>query len=134
MCPRGSVGVPEVKKSIFPLWSGFVLGCSKWPKNARKCIKNVFSAILRIFGHTVVLPDTHGCHLGTRLHYRVRSSWFDVWWSRFCGFLPVFGTARDVLVRLPLPPSPIPECKFRAFLGHLNIPEQLPTKVEKSIF
>ena len=35
-CHMGVIGVPEVKKSIFPLWSGIALGWSKWPKNNPK--------------------------------------------------------------------------------------------------
>ena len=38
----GSDGVKMVKKSIFQLWSGIVLGWSKWPKNAPKVPEKCF--------------------------------------------------------------------------------------------
>jgi len=44
----GVIGVPEVKKSIFRLWSGIVLGWSEWPKNAPKRPKNQGMADYRL--------------------------------------------------------------------------------------
>ena len=44
-CHMGVIGVPEVKKSIFPLWSGIALGWLKWPKNTPKRSK------MRLIGH-----------------------------------------------------------------------------------
>ena len=58
--PMGSDGVKMVKKSIFQLWSGIVLGWSEWPKNAPKVPKKYF------FGSTMPCGGTLGCHLDTR--------------------------------------------------------------------
>ena len=52
--------VKMVKKSIFQLWSGIVLGWSDWPKNAPKVHKKYF------FGPTMPCGGTLGCHLDTR--------------------------------------------------------------------
>ena len=52
--------VSKVKKSIFQLWSGIVLGWSEWPKNAPKVPKTYF------FGSTMPGGGTLGCHLDTR--------------------------------------------------------------------
>ena len=54
-CHMGVIGVPEVKKSIFPLWSGIALGWSKWPKNTPKRPKTW------IFGHHGTTSVHAGC-------------------------------------------------------------------------
>ena len=58
--PMASDGVKMVKKSIFQLWSGIVLGWSEWPKNAPKVPEKYF------FGSTMPGGGTLGCHLDTR--------------------------------------------------------------------
>ena len=63
----GVIGVPEVKKSIFRLWSGIVLGWSEWPKNAPKRPKNHF------FYSWDALAGTPGCHLCIRRRHPSRN-------------------------------------------------------------
>ena len=56
-CHMGVIGVPEVKKSIFPLWSGIALGWSKWPKNPTKGPKNDFWAVLGRFSAILTILE-----------------------------------------------------------------------------
>jgi len=63
----GVIGVPEVKKSIFRLWSGIVLGWSEWPKNAPKRPKNHFCYSWD------ALAGTPGCHLCIRRRHPSRN-------------------------------------------------------------
>ena len=61
-CHRGPKlffwGVPGVKKSIFPLWSGIVLGWSEWPNNAPKPPQK------RFYSLTVHQPGIQSHHSG----------------------------------------------------------------------
>ena len=65
-CHMGVIGVPEVKKSIFPLWSGIALGWLKWPKNTPKRSK------MRIFGHHGSTRGHAGCPPCVHYGYRGR--------------------------------------------------------------
>ena len=65
-CHMGVKGVPQVKKSIFPLWSGIALGWLKWPKNTPKRSK------MRIFGHRGATRGHAGCPPCVHCGYRGR--------------------------------------------------------------
>ena len=65
-CHMGVIGVPEVKKSIFPLWSGIALGWLKWPKNTPKRSK------MRIFGFRGPTRGHAGCPPCVHCGYRGR--------------------------------------------------------------
>ena len=115
-CHMGVIGVPEVKKSIFPLWSGIALGWLKWPNNTPKRCR------IRARAQTPLLARSEPINEGITAKIRPRYP------QCTHGGAARVSTCSTVVSEIHIVGL------FGVFLGHFDHPRAIPDQSGKSIF